>query len=127
MNQRVAKKQVISFVLAVALILSGIMFPVNNAQAAETGIVYYDWDETSKQLVQKTISEDDCTVVTATTTKLTGVEGGSWYIVNDSIEIAERIKVEGEVHLILANGIEFVASNGISVNEDDDRFVHGFG
>jgi len=121
MNQRVAKKQVISFVLAVALIFSGIMFPVNNAQAAEAGIVYYDWDETSKQLVKKTISEEDCTVVTKGTTKLTGAEGGSWYIVNESIEITERIIVEGEVHLILADGINFVANRGISVNENDNN------
>ncbi len=112
-------KQVISFMLCVALMISGMMIPAYKSHAEETGIMYYDWDETTKQLVQKSISEENCTVVTADTTELVGVEGGSWYIVKDDIEVEERIKVTGEVHLILANGSNLKAKSGIRVDNSD--------
>jgi len=69
-------KQIISYMLCVALVISGMMIPAYKSQAEETGIVYYDWDETTKQLVQKSIPEESCTVVTATTKELIGAEGG---------------------------------------------------
>ena len=39
-----------------------------------------------------------------------------WYVVTGAVSVAERIRIEGDVNLVLANGAELVAEKGIGVN-----------
>ncbi len=43
------------------------------------------------------------------------VLNGGWYVVDTSREISSRIKVQGDVHLILCDGVELTAVKGIRV------------
>ncbi len=59
----------------------------------------------------KTLEES----ATAITSSMTTWSAG-WYVVSDNVTIDERITVNGDVHLILADGATLTASKGITVS-----------
>ena len=61
------------------------------------------------------------TVVTADTKTLGTTEDNEpyWYVVKDQFSIDERIAVKGDVHLILADGCNLNAEQGIQVQDED--------
>ena len=49
------------------------------------------------------------------------VWSNGWYIVQGEITLENRPEVQGEVHLILADGAKLIAPFGIKVQDDDDN------
>ncbi|MCD7762677.1 MAG: InlB B-repeat-containing protein, partial [Lachnospiraceae bacterium] len=49
----------------------------------------------------------------------------TWYVVNSSVEISERIIVSGTVNLILVDGCTLTASSGLTVNSGNTLNIYG--
>ncbi|MCD8347175.1 MAG: hypothetical protein LUD16_04320, partial [Lachnospiraceae bacterium] len=49
----------------------------------------------------------------------------TWYVVNSSVEISDRIVVSGTVNLILEDGCTLTASSGITVNSGNTLIIYG--
>ena len=65
-------------------------------------------------------------LVTTGSTTWTGSDpDGGWYVVNDDIEISQRVTVTGNVHLILADGCKLTASQGINVTVGNSLTIYG--
>ncbi len=47
-----------------------------------------------------------------------------WYVAENIVEIAYRVTVTGEVHLILVNGCELNAKSGIEVSEENSLTIY---
>ena len=63
-------------------------------------------------------------VTTGSTTWTDSDPDGGWYVVNDDIEISQRVTVTGNVHLILADGCKLTASQGINVTGDNSLTIY---
>ena len=48
-----------------------------------------------------------------------------WYVVNDNVTIDSRVNVEGDVHLILADGYNLTVNGGINVTGDNSLTIYG--
>ena len=48
-----------------------------------------------------------------------------WYVVNGTVEINTRVTVTGDVHLILADGAQLKAKQGINVSEENALTIYG--
>ena len=48
-----------------------------------------------------------------------------WYVVQENVFIDSRITVNGDVHLIRADGKELTAGEGIGVNEGNSLTIYG--
>ena len=64
-------------------------------------------------------------VTTGSTTWTDSDPDGGWYVVNDDIEISQRVTVTGNVHLILADGCKLTASQGINVTVGNSLTIYG--
>ena len=63
--------------------------------------------------------------ITSESTTLTGtVENPGWYIVNSNVTVNNRIKVSGNVNLILSDGCTLMVNGGIQVEEPDSLTVY---
>ena len=88
------------------------MAGANEPELLIDNVSYLSCDENGENWTTKTAS---CTEVTADMTTW-GTEGTeSWYVVNSTVTINDRITVNGNVHLILADGKTLTASQGIDV------------
>ena len=73
--------------------------------------------------------EQTCTTATEVTTEY--LEGNSytlsagWYVVQGEVTAASRITVNGDVHLILADGCTLTASKGIGVSPGNSLTIYG--
>ena len=85
---------------------------------AQTAVPYMAWDSTAKQLVEKT-GDDACADYTVVADSTTAFEDGKWYVVSESVTVADRITVSGTANLILCDGKTLTASNGITVETDN--------
>ena len=86
---------------------------------AEDGVSYVDVDGVEKNC-------DNATEVTSATTTWTATdEQKAWYVVSDDVEIADRITVTGNVHLILEDGTTLTAKKGISVTSGNSLTIYG--
>ena len=81
-------------------------------------VPYMAWDDTAKQLVEKT-GDDACTDYTVVADDTTAFEDGKWYVVSEDVTAADRITVSGTANLILCDGKTLTASNGITVETDN--------
>ena len=88
------------------------------AQTQETKYIYYTWDNDTQTCIPNNGTAQTATVVTTGVTQWGGDESDKeyWYVVNDEINITDRITVTGNVHLILADGCNLTASKGINVS-----------
>ncbi|MBQ3300256.1 MAG: hypothetical protein IJG99_08250 [Ruminococcus sp.] len=85
---------------------------------AQTAVPYMAWDNTAKQLVEKT-GNDACADYTVVADDTTAFEDGKWYVVSEDVTVADRITVSGTANLILCDGKTLTASNGITVETDN--------
>lgn len=106
------KKQLFGLLLAMFLAV-GLLPTVAMAE----GLTYWDWDTTTKELVERSYPE--------TYTELTNDNPGSttwttgWYVVTENnVTLNDRVTVSGDVHLILANNCNLAANGGIQVQGD---------
>ena len=90
---------------------------------ASAAVPYMAWDSTAKQLVEKT-GDDACADYTVVADDTTAFEDGKWYVVSESVTVANRITVSGTANLILCDGKTLTASNGITVETDNTLNIY---
>ena len=106
-----------SILLSLALILT--LLPVTALAEELTEVEYLDENG-------KTATCDSATVVDDTTlTWSDETDSLGWYVVNTNVTISTRIKVSGDVHLILTDGHTLTANQGISVTSDNSLTIYG--
>ena len=106
-------RKILQVVMVILLIILGIKMcvPAYAVNSQMKTVDYYDpTDPNNPNKVQ-----DGCIPLTASMTQL---EGGKWYVVDEDVEIAERIIVTGNVNLILSDEKTLIAKSGITVPEN---------
>ncbi len=78
-------------------------FSLTTVAAEATNVAYLDADGNAQTCATATVVESGTTTWNA-----------GWYVVNSDVTIADRIAVNGDVHLILADGYTLTAEKGIS-------------
>ena len=73
-------------------------------------------------LVSSTLPENSNAVVVSSTT--TAMQSGCWYVVSEDATVAERIRVNGDVNLVLCDGATLTAQNGISVTDGHSLTIY---
>lgn len=86
------------------------------------GVSYRACDTDGKTWETKTC--DTYTEVTAESTAWGTADTDTWYVVSGEVTISERVKVSGNVHLILTDGCHLTAVKGISVSQDNTLTVY---
>lgn len=64
-------------------------------------------------------------VVEDETTSWNGEGGEAWYVVNEDVEIGERVEVSGAVNLVLCDGVTLTAEKGIHVTGENSLTIYG--
>ena len=82
--------------------------------------IFYEMGAAKKQFVAASI----CLGYEEITENLTTWETG-WYVVTKDVTIQKRIKVKGEVHLIICDGATLYANKGISVTKGNILNIYG--
>lgn len=87
-----------------------------------TGISYMDWSDSQKKLVPAECS--NATEVTGSTNDVTWPAG--WYVVNKDVTFGTMMKpvavrAEGDIHLILADGVTCTIYGRLEVNSSDEE------
>jgi len=94
--------------------LTGYTEPDGDAVALTGDAVdYIYYNSKASQLVTAKINADKCYQVYPDDKKW---EDGSWYVVTEDTVFEKRIIIEGNVHLILSDGVKLTAKKGIEVN-----------
>ena len=88
---------------------------MTNALATVNGVNYLDADGNE-------LTADNVIVVDSTTTSWLS---GNWYVVNSTVSIDRRINTGSDVRLILADGCQLIASEGINVNANQSLTIYG--
>ena len=105
------KRRLLSIVLSLCMVL--MLMP--QMVFAEGGVPYLDASG-----VQKTCGS--ATVVTSSDTEWTGIaENPGWYVVQGNVTISSRVTVNGDVHLILADGCKLTVNGGIGVSQSSSN------
>ena len=101
------KRKLLSIVLSLCMVMA--LMP--QMVFADGGVPYLDASG-----VQKTCGS--ATVVTSSDTEWTGIaENPGWYVVQGNVTISSRVTVNGDVHLILADGCKLTVNGGIGVSK----------
>ena len=95
-----------------ATIVPYIPLPVSYQDAA--------WNATTKTVDFTEKTAEDYTPVMSNST----VWSAGWYVVNGDVTIGSCVSVTGAVHLILADGANLTASEGITVSGDDSLTIY---
>ncbi len=106
-------RKVLSIIICLALVMSYVPMAGITAFGAD-GVSYID-----ENGVKKTYTG----AYTEVTSALTSWSNG-WYVVNGAVTIGSRITVSGTVNLILADGAQFTASQGIAVNSGNTFIIY---
>ena len=83
-------------------------------------VSYYEWDEASRQTVQRVKAITQLNGIASNTETL----NAGWYYVNSDIVMVDRFQINGEVHIILADNITFYADGGIGVHSGNTLHIH---
>ena len=72
----------------------------------EVDYIYYTWDEDTRVLTRHKGTCANATPLSYSTSKLSGTrESGGWYVADTQLDYGNiALYVEGDVHLILADG-----------------------
>ena len=94
---------------------------------SKSNIDYLTWDDDQKTLVPAQCTT--ATVVTGSDTEWGTADTDTWYVVQDTVDIGtadvpQRVTVSGNVHLILADGCDFIVNGGIGVNEGNSLTIY---
>ena len=101
------------------LLILLLLLPVSAwAEATKESVSYIECSWNGSEVTSSTKTAT-ATVVTDQTTWSKG-----WYVVNSDTTINSRVTVTGNVHLILADGCELTASNGIEVSEGNSLTIY---
>lgn len=88
---------------------------MTNALATVNGVNYLDADGNRQTANNVTVIDGNSTTWDS-----------GWYVVNSNVTISNRVTVNGEVHLILADGCTLNAGNrGINVGENQSLTIYG--
>ena len=85
---------------------------------ATVEVTYQEFNPETGEFTEKTA---DCLVIDSSSTALSA----GWYVVNSEVTVADRIQIDGDVNLILADGAKLTASKGISVAGGNSFTVYG--
>ena len=120
-------KVIMTFALAVAMVMGALPLEglVIVAKAVD-GVSYREasWDESTNTVSYTTQTVNGVTEVVSKPSESVTWNAG-WYVVNTDATIAERITVNGDVKLILADGVTLTASKGITVPADKSLTIYG--
>ncbi len=92
------------------------------SQTASVRVLTFEqYDGTS--LVTSTLpaNNDNAVVVTSSTTAMASA---CWYVVSEDVTVAERIRVDGDVNLVLCGGATLTAEQGISVTDGHSLTIY---
>ena len=126
MRQHSGKKRLGAVLLSLALCLS--LLPTAALAADNVDYIYYEWNETTQTLSEpQNGSVTSATEVQANDTAWGGndSETESWYVVNSTTTIGNRVTVNGDVHLILADNCTLTVNGGINVAESNSLTIYG--
>ena len=118
-------KLTISMLQVIAFICGVMLCVCSNskvyAEGEEISYLYYDLDGTG--ITQQSGS---CTNYTIIADQTAWGEAGQekWYVLNGNVTIADRITVNGNVHLILVDGCTMTASKGIGVTSGNSLTIY---
>ena len=105
------KRKLLSIVLSLCMVMT--LMP--QMVFADGGVPYLDASG-----VQKTCGS--ATVVTSSDTEWTGIaENPGWYVAQGNVTISSRVKVDGDVHLILADDCKLTVNGGIGVSQSSSN------
>ena len=94
----------------------------------ESGAIQYEsWDDLNHVWKNEVLGPDAYEFVQPGDTDWNDDNGG-WYVVQATdtiIKTYDRIKIDGDVHLILMNGSSFECQNGIQVSEGSSLSIYG--
>ncbi|MBE5902035.1 MAG: hypothetical protein E7280_09030 [Lachnospiraceae bacterium] len=82
---------------------------------------YMEWDESSKEMVEKTLPCSMCNTVEASSASW----DNGWYVVLQDTVIENRVICTGNVRLLLCDGVTLVAKKGITVADGKSFKVYG--
>ena len=100
------------------------VFTQIKVEAFAEEVVKY-WDRERNE--QVTLKTEDVTAVTdgMTTIGDANITAPKWYVVKGNIIVNDRINIEGNVHLILADNSKLDAKKGIAVLKDNSLTIYG--
>lgn len=101
-----------------ALLLCFSLLPTNTIVHANTAVSYLDAQGTTQTIENYTIINDRTTSLTSSG------DSNGWYVVENNIEISTRLKVSGDVHLILLNNSKLIVNGGIEVNDTNSLTIY---
>ena len=108
------------------LLILLLLLPVSAwAEATKESVSYIECSWNGSEVTSSTKTAT-ATVVTADVTEWGGDESDKeyWYVVNDKINITDRVIVTGHVHLILADRCKLTASYGIEVSVGNSLTIY---
>ncbi len=83
--------------------------------------VHRQWNETTMKVDSiERLTPDVPAKITSTTTKISN----SWYVVQGNVSIDGTLEVDGEVHLVLANGARLTVGGGIDVSVGNTLHIY---
>jgi len=85
---------------------------------ADTQQVYYNEVKENATTISVSDNKVDATIVTSDTKELNSYTSTSYYYVSEDVTISDRVKVTGNVTLILADYAELTCSGGIDVQSE---------
>ena len=112
-------RAVIACIIAFAVVFTQI-----KVEAFAEEVVKY-WDRERNE--QVTLKTEDVTVVTDGMKTLgdANITAPKWYVVKGNIIVNDRINIEGNVHLILADNSKLDARRGIAVLKGNSLIIYG--
>ena len=112
-------RAVIACIIAFAVVFTQI-----KVEAFAEEVVKY-WDRERNE--QVTLKTEDVTVVTDGMKTLgdANITAPKWYVVKGNIIVNDRINIEGNVHLILADNSKLDAKRGIAVLKGNSLIIYG--
>ena len=112
-------RAVIACIIAFAVVITQI-----KVEAFAEEVVKY-WDRERNE--QVTLKTEDVTVVTDGMKTLgdANITAPKWYVVKGNIIVNDRINIEGNVHLILADNSKLDAKRGIAVLKGNSLIIYG--
>lgn len=104
-------KKKLGWILSLTLCFAMMIAATLVTASADTSVRYIDENGTPRTC-------DSATEVTETNTTWGASDSQEhWYVVNSNVTINTRVTVNGNVHLILADGYTLTASQGINVTD----------
>lgn len=113
-------QKTVSILLALLMLCS--LLPLSSFAASSVSYVYRSWNEIRKEVVSETRSCSDYTLLSD---QSSNTLSSGWYVVDRDLTINDRLRVSGEVHLILCDDKTLTLKAGITVLDGDTLKIYG--